>query len=127
MRALTRAVHHRRGLGGARPARVGVGLRIRWSVLGRGPTGRSTPSTTPTTPTAFRLAVFVRGLGAELLARRLAQVLPVQVEGVLAGDVAHHGGVGDLAQTINDAKLIAGDLNASNGVIHVIDTVLIPE
>ncbi|MCW8330730.1 fasciclin domain-containing protein [Photobacterium sp. SDRW27] len=34
---------------------------------------------------------------------------------------------GEDGVTINDAKLIAGDLNASNGVIHVIDTVLIPE
>nr|WP_064607043.1 fasciclin domain-containing protein [Photobacterium sp. J15] len=34
---------------------------------------------------------------------------------------------GEDGVTINDAKLIAGDLNASNGVIHVIDTVLIPK
>ncbi|MGF1759396.1 fasciclin domain-containing protein, partial [Photobacterium sagamiensis] len=34
---------------------------------------------------------------------------------------------GEDGVTINGAKVIAGDLNASNGVIHVIDTVLIPE
>ncbi|PSU39916.1 hypothetical protein C9J12_29925 [Photobacterium frigidiphilum] len=43
-----------------------------------------------------------------------------------------HGGTvqienGEDGVTINGAKVIAGDLNASNGVIHVIDTVLIPE
>jgi transforming growth factor-beta-induced protein len=34
---------------------------------------------------------------------------------------------GEDGVTINGAKVIAGDLNASNGVIHAIDTVLIPE
>ncbi|MGE0403671.1 MAG: fasciclin domain-containing protein, partial [Kofleriaceae bacterium] len=31
------------------------------------------------------------------------------------------------AVTINDAKVVTADVQASNGVIHVIDTVLLPK
>ncbi|MEH6534690.1 MAG: fasciclin domain-containing protein [Photobacterium frigidiphilum] len=48
--------------------------------------------------------------------------LPETVQG---GTVQIENGEDGVA--INGAKVIAGDLNASNGVIHVIDTVLIPE
>jgi transforming growth factor-beta-induced protein len=47
--------------------------------------------------------------------------LPETVQGETVQIVNGEDGV-----TINGAKVIAGDLNASNGVIHVIDTVLIP-
>ena len=35
--------------------------------------------------------------------------------------------VNDGAVLINDAKVVKADVLASNGVIHVIDTVLLPE
>jgi uncharacterized surface protein with fasciclin (FAS1) repeats len=34
--------------------------------------------------------------------------------------------VKDGAVTINDAKVTATDIGASNGVIHVVDTVILP-
>jgi uncharacterized surface protein with fasciclin (FAS1) repeats len=36
-------------------------------------------------------------------------------------------GASDGAVTINDAKVVQADVEASNGIIHVIDTVLLPE
>jgi uncharacterized surface protein with fasciclin (FAS1) repeats len=35
--------------------------------------------------------------------------------------------VSDGAVTVNDAKVIKTDIKASNGVIHAIDTVLMPK
>ena len=49
--------------------------------------------------------------------------LPETVQG---GTVKIENGE-DGGVTINGAKVLRGDINASNGVIHVIDTVLIPE
>ena len=43
---------------------------------------------------------------------------------VAGGSVAIRAGGGSV--TINDAKVVTADVAASNGVIHVIDTVLIP-
>lgn len=49
--------------------------------------------------------------------------LPETVQG---GTVKIENGE-DGSVTVNGAKVLRGDINASNGVIHVIDTVLIPE
>jgi uncharacterized surface protein with fasciclin (FAS1) repeats len=43
------------------------------------------------------------------------------VEGSPVTIVAKKSGV-----TVDDAKVVKADINASNGVIHVIDTVLLP-
>lgn len=50
-----------------------------------------------------------------------------------SGEVATMSGaavmvmVGDETVTINDANVVAADIEASNGVIHVIDSVLLPQ
>ncbi len=44
------------------------------------------------------------------------------VEGMTVKIDATKGGV-----SVNDAKVVAADIGATNGVIHVIDTVLIPK
>ena len=70
---------------------------------------------------------------AKLTAVLTYHVVPAQVlaKDVKAGDVATVQG-GNLAVTtssgvkVNDAKVVTTDVLASNGVIHVIDTVLMP-
>ena len=44
---------------------------------------------------------------------------------VQGGVVTIHAG--DNGVTVNDAKVVATDIETSNGVIHVIDTVLLPQ
>ena len=47
--------------------------------------------------------------------------------------VSHHNDqsldvkVDELGVTVNGAKVVCADVKASNGVIHVIDTVLLPK
>lgn len=54
--------------------------------------------------------------------RNSQSVLPVRQIKMLNGDFTYPSRAG----TINNANIIAADINASNGVIHVIDTVLLP-
>ena len=71
-------------------------------------------------------------MGEERVQRRLAAILAADVVGLDGQSVATVNGaqidiaVADGTVSINDATVVATDIDASNGVIHVIDTVLLP-
>ena len=62
---------------------------------------------------------------SDQLAGRLVEVQTVQGDTLIID--GRSGGKYGATVTVNDANVIAADILASNGVIHVIDTVLIPK
>lgn len=98
MSVLVGAVDHGRGFSRPDFARVGIGFRFGGQMMRL----RSRRGAT-----SLRLQLLVGEIGAQLLAGNFPQVLAVKVEGILAGNVPDHSGVGDLTQPLLQLHCLA--------------------